>query len=278
MKGASMKFSEFKNLCNEIIELNIDIQEIEKEEYNNLPVRQRMNYNISSTLNKIENLQNVDEEYFSKEANEIINEKRKEIRNIKDYLSKTFGDWTRFFWIDVKLFEERLNTFLKNAQLEPRFTVELDKEQEQNFITGETVTKGQLKIESTNGNRYIIDVDGINYDFSDIQNLIVKAVRRNQKIDGYVKLSPNMLISTQWQEFESLFLPDTIRKIYWNTVRESIKRLDMTRQDLLNIEVENNEMKIEKLKMLIDELKNNSRQCIDKSNVIKNNPEIIINE
>ena len=278
MKGASMKFSEFKNLCNEIIELNIDIQEIEKEEYNNLPVRQRMNYNISSTLNKIENLQNVDEEYFSKEANEIINEKRKEIRNIKDYLSKTFGDWTRFFWIDVKLFEERLNTFLKNAQLEPRFTVELDKEQEQNFITGEMVSKGQLKIESTNGNRYIIDVDGINYDFSDIQNLIVKAVRRNQKIDGYVKLSPNMLISTQWQEFESLFLPDTIRKIYWNTVRESIKRLDMTRQDLLNIEVENNEMKIEKLKMLIDELKNNSRQCIDKSNVIKNNPEIIINE
>ena len=273
-----MKFSEFKNLCNEIIELNIDIQEIEKEEYNNLPVRQRMNYNISSTLNKIENLQNVDEEYFSKEANEIINEKRKEIRNIKDYLSKTFGDWTRFFWIDVKLFEERLNTFLKNAQLEPRFTVELDEEQEQNFITGEMVSKGQLKIESTNGNRYIIDVDGINYDFSDIQNLIVKAVRRNQKIDGYVKLSPNMLISTQWQEFESLFLPDAIRKIYWNTVRESIKRLDMTRQDLLNIEVENNEMKIEKLKMLIAELKNNSRQCIDKSNVIKNNPEIIINE
>lgn len=271
-----MNFSEFKKLVNEMIDLKVEIEDIKRKEYKKLPKRKQMNYNISTTLNNIENIQDVEEEYFSPEINDIIYKKKKSIYNIEDYLSKSLGDWTRYFWIDVKMFEEKLNKFFEKAQLEPRFKLEVEKQREQNIITRQTITKGQLHIESTNKDKYIIDIDEIGYDFSDIKNLIIKAVKRRQMTTDYIKLSPYMLSSEQWQEFESMSYQNTIRNIYWNTVKESVKNLETKRQELLIMAVENNSTKIEKLKEEIKELRVNSQICKDRKNDMVKNPDIII--
>ena len=57
-----MNFSEFKKLVNEMIDLKVEIEDIKRKEYKKLPKRKQMNYNISTTLNNIENIQDVEEE------------------------------------------------------------------------------------------------------------------------------------------------------------------------------------------------------------------------
>ena len=54
-----MNFSEFKKLVNEMIDLKVEIEDIKRKEYKKLPKRKQMNYNISTTLNNIENIQDV---------------------------------------------------------------------------------------------------------------------------------------------------------------------------------------------------------------------------
>ena len=276
-----MDFSEFKNLVDEIVDLKIEIENIKKEEYKKLPKRKQINYNISSTLNKIENLQDIEEEYFSSIANDSIYNKQKRIRKIEDYLSKNLGDWESYFWIDIKLFNQLLNEFVKKRNQDYHFKLEFNKQKEENIITRQVIKKGQLcikVIKKDNIKNFIIEISEYGYDFSDIKNLIVKAVKRNQMQLDYIKMSPKLLITDTWQEIEFMMDNKELRKVYWETVRRSIKNLNDSKQILLELTVKNNEERISRLKNEIKQLENNNNLCVIRKNDMLENPDMITNK
>lgn len=268
-----MKFTEFRKQIDKIVELQSEIEKIKKEEYEKLSRREQINYNISAALNKIDNAQDIEEKFFSKDVYETIHSKLNAIKTIKTNLTDALGDWDNLFWIDIKEFNDLLNENVHNINNNGSFVVSLEKQNEYNFITGETKSKGLLKItyKGEEETAYTIKIDAVDYDFPEIKNLIMKTVRRNQMKTNYIKISPEILCDASWQEFEQDMLPIDIRDIYWKAVKISIEKLKQKKVELLMSTVSKNIAKIDKINEQIDRLNENSQSCISKKNEINEN-------
>ena len=268
-----MKFTEFRGVIDKIIELQIEVENIKKEEYEKLSRREQINYNISATFNKIENSQNLEEKFFPKDVYKIISAKQKEITSLKNNLTNSLGDWEKFFWVDINEFNNLLNEYVQAKNIDGSFILNLDRQNEHNFITGETKVRGLLKITYSGEKEttYTIKIENAEYDFPEIKNLIMKSVSRNEMETNNIKISPDILCTTSWQEFEQGLSPIEIRDIYWKALKHSIEMLKYKKEELLTSTVSKNIAKIYKLNEEIDNLKKNSQACIGKRTEIYNN-------
>lgn len=265
-----MKFTELRILVDKIIELQVEIEKIKKENNKNSAEKRSFASSISGTTKN----EKLDQIGF------LINSKQKEIRKIDNILSKELGDWHKFFWVDIDELNILLNEYLKSQNMNGYFVLSVERQDNQNHITGEMRASDFLKIKYITDKEFIYTIKLLDskYDFPDIKNLIMKALNRNQLKTNNIKLSPEILSDSAWQEFETAMYPLLIRKIYWEAVKRSIEKLTSKKQELLTRTVNENVSRVEKLNEEIRSLNKNSLSCISERVKIFGNSGLNINE
>lgn len=274
-----MEFKEFKQLINELIDLKIEIEEIKKEEYENLTTRKKMFFNITQTLNKINQMKDVEDNYFSEEAISAIAERKSRIVEIVEYLDQLFGNWRRLFWINVNSLNKKLSDYFEKLDKNLIVHLQVEKNKGKNIITNTVSNQKFLTIVIQNQRdgtekEFVLKLDELGYDFPEVKNLVMGAVQR-QKFNSYeVLMSPEVFVSDEGQRLEETY--PNIREPYWKALVETIGILQNRNSELLTTAIDNNKIKIRKMEEEIIRLKKQNADCIGMEIEINSNPALML--
>lgn len=274
-----MEFKEFKQLINELIDLKIEIEEIKKEEYENLTTRKKMFFNITQTLNKINQIKDVEDNYFSEGAISAIAERKSRIVEIVEYLDQLFGNWRRLFWINVNSLNKKLSDYFEKLDKNLIVHLQVEKNKGKNIITNTISNQKFLTIVIQNQRdgtekEFILKLDELGYDFPEVKNLVMGAVQR-QKFNSYeVLMSPEVFVSDEGQRLEETY--PNIREPYWKALVETIGILQNRNSELLTTAIDNNKIKIRKMEEEIIRLKKQNADCIGMEIEINSNPALML--
>lgn len=274
-----MEFKEFKQLINELIDLKIEIEEIKKEEYENLTIRKKMFFNITQTLNKINQIKDVEDNYFSEEAISAITERKSRIVEIVEYLDQLFRNWRRLFWINVNSLNKKLFDYFEKLDKNLIVHLQIEKNKGKNIITNTISNQKFLTIVIQNQRdgtekEFILKLDELGYDFPEVKNLVMGAVQR-QKFNSYeVLMSPEVFVSDEGQRLEETY--PSIREVYWKTFADTIRILQDRNTNILNTAIDNNKIKIRKMEEEIIRLENQNEDCIGMEIEINSNPALML--
>ena len=274
-----MEFKEFKQLINELIDLKIEIEEIKKEEYENLTTRKKMFFNITQTLNKINQMKDVEDNYFSEDSILAIAERKSRIVEIVEYLDQLFGNWRRLFWINVNSLNKKLSDYFEKLDKNLIVHLQVEKNKGKNIITNTVSNQKFLTIVIQNQRdgtekEFVLKLDELGYDFPEVKNLVMGAVQR-QKLKSYeVLMSPGVFINGEGRRLEETY--PSIREVYWEAFADTIRILQDRNTDILTTAIDNNKIKIRKMEEEIIRLKNQNADCIGMEIEINSNPALML--